>query len=74
MKFTTESGTVYEHDEVTKRVRRLGGDGMRRDGEWIQLIGGITVEVGQRVFMMLEPLGEGDYTFRSTTPVVEIQP
>lgn len=74
MKFTTESGTEYEYDDTLQRVRRLGGDPMRGDGEWLKLLHTPAITIGKPVRFMLEPLG-GPGTFateRTTTPVTRI--
>lgn len=72
MRFTTASGTVYETDG--DRVRRVpSGDGdMRRDSDWLQLLAPLTIIEGEPALMVLEPLGEGDATFRETSRVVSI--
>lgn len=70
MRFGTESGTVYEVSGV--KIRRVvAGDSetMRRDGEWLNLIAPPRVEVGKPAILLLEPLGHGDATLRTTTNV-----
>jgi len=70
---TTESGTRYEFNDDLTRVKRDGGDRLRRDGEWLScsiLNGGPTL--GDPLVFALEPLGDTALTIRSTTPVVRI--
>lgn len=70
----TESGAVYLFDE-SGRVRRAGSSetDMRRDGDWLKLLKEPKYEVGLPMFLILEPLGLGVATTRSTTPVVSIE-
>jgi hypothetical protein len=68
---TTQSGTRYEFADG--KVRRVGGGPLRRDGEWLTLLGPYTVEVGEPMRLTLEPLGKAAYTLRTTTPVVSIE-
>lgn len=71
----TQSGTVYRFRETEDgtEVSRVGGEEMRRDGEWLKVFFMAPLEVGSRIEMLLEPLGEGTTTVRQTTPVVEIR-
>ena len=69
-KIITETGSVYENDG--DRVRRVGKHKLRRDGEWLQLLEPVHVKVGHSVKMVLEPLGDGVATIRTTSKVVEI--
>lgn len=71
MRFITETGTEYEIQG--EQVRRVGGDPMRRDGEWLRLLENPAVVVGKPVTLVLEPLGEGNLTLRTTTPVTVIR-
>lgn len=68
---TTESGTRYALE--VGRVRRVGGDPLRRDGEWLNCQLAYPVALGESMVLFLEPLGEGNVTIRTTTPVIEIQ-
>ena len=73
MRFRTESNTVYEIDGLrVRRVAGTGSEGMRRDGDWLDLEDAPVVVLGRPVTLILEPLGEGDVTIRTTTPVVSI--
>lgn len=74
LRATTQSGTVYEFRQVDGAiyVRRTGGDELRRDDEWLRVQDVTTPEIGSRIVMALEPLGEGDVTYRTTTPVTDI--
>lgn len=68
---TTRSGTRYEFSGF--EVRRLGGDALRRDEEWLKFEwGNGWPEVGKPMILLLEPLGEGNVTIRTTTEVVSI--
>lgn len=71
MRFITETGTEYEIQG--DRIRRVGGDPMRRDAEWLRLLETPAVVVGKPVTLVLEPLGEGNLTLRTTTPVTVIR-
>lgn len=71
MRVLTRSGSVYELRPG--RVRRVNADhGLRRDGEWLELRGMAPLRIGEPMVLYLEPLGEGDVTERTTTPVVGI--
>lgn len=86
MRFTTESGSVYEIREVNglhREVRRVNdGFGKRADGEWVRLLQHSPVEVGVNVILemvSLSPYGpddsgnrDGGPTVRRTAPVVEV--
>jgi hypothetical protein len=68
----TETGSVYEF--AGTRVRRVnGGSEMRRDGEWLRFRNLQPVTVGQSMRFMLEPLGVGGVTFRTTSRVTRIE-
>lgn len=73
LRVTTASGTAYDFDAGRGRVRRVPVPGeehaMRRDGEWLDVEPGTVPEVGFPLVMLLEPLGEGDVTQRTTSPV-----
>lgn len=81
----TESGTEYEFEifrvrrllpKTKSRVRRLltrASASLRRDGEWLNLLGSLYIEVGKPMTMVLEPLGEFGVTVRVTSPVIEIR-
>lgn len=89
MKFKTHSGSTYEivDHPAGRMVARLNEDYSKRaDGEFVQLHNDPVVEVGQPVFMVLSSLanrGEDDhgtdpaaastYTYRTTSPVTEVE-
>ncbi len=74
MRFTTESGSEYEYDPEGQRVRRSPADGMmRRDYQWVDLLMPPTITVGSSAELVLEPLGEGNATIRTTSPVTHIE-
>ena len=67
----TASGTAYHFDGL--HVRRDGGDSLRQDGEWLQLLAAPEISVGSPMVLVLEPLGaSGGCTFRVTSPVTGI--
>ena len=71
---TTASGTRYEFNADMSQVKRDGGDGLHRDGEWLGcsiLNDGPTL--GHPLVFALEPLGDTPITIRTTTPVVRIE-
>ena len=70
MKVTTKSGTAYEFDGDL--VRRVGGRGMRRDEEWLNFRWLQWPQVGEPMVLLLEPLGEGNVTIRTTSLVVSV--
>lgn len=87
MKFTTESGTVYEIDEAEQKIRRVSkrrGNDKRGDGEWLRLLTTPSIELGHRALLVMEPLNslgpddapwdgeEADCTVRLTTPIISI--
>ena len=56
MRFTTISGSVYEVDTETKKIRRLNGKKdpsprQGKDGEWQEYLNELTVEVGEPVWI-----------------------
>lgn len=69
---TTESGTEYEFTPDHTRVRRLGGDTLRRDGDWLGVTLASPITLDQPIVMFLEPLGEGNVTIRTTSRVVGV--
>lgn len=71
MRFFTETGSEYEVDG--NRVRRVSKHGMRRDEEWLEMLQPPYIQVGHSAHMALEPLGEGDVTFRTTSRVVGVE-
>ena len=71
MRFWTKTGSEYEIRG--NRVRRISEGEMRGDGDWLRLNQEPFVEVGHRAFMILEPLGDCDFTTRTTSPVVKIE-
>lgn len=71
LKVLTESGTAYYFVRADGfRVFRVGGGSLRRDGAWLRVKDLPDIEVGEPMRMMLEPLGEGDFTLRVTSPIV----
>lgn len=71
---TTASGTRYEFNADLSKVKRDGGDALRRDGEWLAcglLNDGPTL--GEPLVFALEPLGDTPITIRTTTAVVRIE-
>lgn len=68
---TTESGSVYEIRDG--HIRRVSTENMRKDGEWIKLYSCTDPYIGESMQFILEPLGEGDFTVRTTTPVVSCE-
>ena len=69
----TESGTRYEFNTDMTQVRREGGHTLRRDGDWLSctLVG--RPLVGLPLNFILQPLGQGNVTIRTTTAVVSIE-
>lgn len=72
MKIRTETGSLYE--VVDDKMRRVipGLEELRRDGDWLQVLSRTEPLIGQPMKFVLEPLGEGDVTFRVTSAVVAI--
>ena len=73
MRVKTESGSLYEFEDG--KIRRTNEDAdLRRDNEWlaVQLPDPRGPQIGQSMLIGLEPLGEGNITFRRTSRVVEI--
>lgn len=75
----TTSGTIYVFETRGERryvCRVQATDPLRRDGEWIRLVGFLgPVRVGATMTMVLEPLapkGQAVLTMRTTTPVRKI--
>ena len=71
MRVHTESGSVYEIDD--DKVRRVGNHDMRGDGEWLTFRHLHPVTVGLPMGFVLEPLGMGDITLRTTSRVTRIE-
>lgn len=70
---TTETGSVYEIDLNDWYIRRIEySHDLRRDGEWLRMLNKPNMRVGEPVLMVLEPLGHGNVTYRTTSPVVRI--
>jgi hypothetical protein len=74
---TTKSGTEYEFDLVAGKVRRCtytGGGELRRDDDWLKFTFAPfgTPLIGHPMVLLLEPLGEGNVTIRTTSSVVSI--
>jgi hypothetical protein len=74
-KIITKSGTTYLLDKGDRVKRLVTGDAaeLRRDEDWIQLIAAPHITVGLPMILMLEPLGKGNVTRRTTSPVVSIE-
>lgn len=71
---TTESGTRYEYKgRKMRRIPEGNALPMRRDGEDLSFTFWGTPTVGRRMRLILEPLGDGNSTIRTTTPVVSIE-
>ena len=70
-RFTTESGSTYEVKDGY--MRRVSEEAMRRDGEWLKVLSVSEIRLGYPVSFVLEPLGEGDVTIRTTTQVTEYE-
>jgi len=68
----TESGTRYRLDFTAGTVARFHGSPMRGDGNQIRMHWCGHVRVGDPLRIMLEPLGEGNFTFRTSSPIVRI--
>lgn len=74
MRVTTESGTIYEFEgNKVRRAPEGNAAGMRRDEEWLSFTSPRVPTIGEDMFLLLEPLGEGNVTVRRTTPVVLIE-
>lgn len=76
MRVHTETGSIYEFRErpewwEVRRVERTHD--MRRDGEWLYCHYWPWPEVGQPMRLVLEPLGRGDITYRTTSWVTKIE-
>lgn len=70
----TESGTTYEVDNDALLVRRLGGNSMRRDGEWLRLLSPARPKKGACMVMEIEPLAaDTSFTKRTTNVVVSVK-
>ena len=85
----TQSGTRYEIDTLRMTMRRIPAPDriaapgavesaeLRRDGELIRIREIVRFQVGFRGEFLLEPLGHPelvDFTHRSTTVIVSIEP
>jgi hypothetical protein len=68
----TETGSIYALSKESMKVSRLSSELMRRDGEWLKMYEWPDITIGQPLKLALEPLGEGNRTFRITSPVVKI--
>jgi hypothetical protein len=74
LQVTTESGAIYLFEQGLGRVMRVQTDSpttMRRDEDWIG-VHGVKMTMGQSMVLLLDPLGEGSFTERTTTPVVDV--
>lgn len=70
----TETGSVYEFGGSMRHVRRIEFEhGLRRDTEWPDLLETPVIEVGRPMSLLLEPLGYGDVTVRTTGRVTKIE-
>lgn len=76
---TTLSGSTYiltalPGEHTLRRVPDLtAGDPMRRDDEALTVLSRAPIAVGSNADFLLEPLGEGDVTHRSTNIVSAIR-
>lgn len=72
----TETGSVYWFDPTEMTLTRVvvgaKANDLRRDGEALKVRGVSELRVGKSAVFTLEPLGEGDVTVRTTSPVVSI--
>jgi hypothetical protein len=68
----TESGTIYTLDFDAGTVERHHGAPMRGDDRVLRMQWCGTVALGLPLRLILEPLGGGDGTMRTTSPVVSI--
>lgn len=78
LKVWTASGSLYEFHEVDDQMlvrRTLGEDSeaLRKDEEWLKVTVPFGIVGGMPMFLVLEPLGEGDLTSRTTSEVVEMK-
>lgn len=67
----TESGSTYEI--FGGFIKRVSTEEMRRDGDWIKLYSNTDPIVGESMQFVLEPLGGGAVTIRTTTPIVSYE-
>lgn len=70
MRVETESGSIYEFDGLS--MRRVSKEPLRRDGEWVKILKPARPVIDEPMVLFLEPLGQGEFTTRITTPVVLI--
>lgn len=68
----TETGSTYRFNADLSKVRREGTHDLRRDEEWLDLLEKPFVQVGVPMYLALEPLGEGNVTYRTTSRVLEV--
>jgi hypothetical protein len=76
MRVHTETGSIYEFRERPEwtEVRRVDHThDMRRDGEWLRVIDSGLLCEGFPLQLALEPLGDGDVTYRTTSRVTRIE-
>ena len=75
LKVITTSGAVYRfNDDLSQVCREPLVTELRRDREWINLLGDVKVTVGKPMRLELEPLdSRADVTLRITTPVTSIE-
>lgn len=73
MLVVTETGSRYRFNADFTKVKREGHQ-MRRDEEWLELVYPPQIQLGASIVMLLEPLGNGDVTLRTTSRVLELWP
>lgn len=77
--YTTRSGSKHYVNYFEKTYKRLQeGDSalsvsLRSDGEMLTFTDANTPAVGENLVVVLEPLGDGEATFRMSTPVVTVE-
>lgn len=76
--FMTESESKYELEILGKKItlKRIPIESkinkLRKDNQKLKVKGYFYVEIGKKAFFTLEPLGEGNVTFRITNTVTNI--
>jgi hypothetical protein len=77
IKVHTETGSIYELDVANTKVRRVfhteASSDLRRDEEWVQMLLWPEIKTGASMYLILEPLGEGNVTMRTTSYVVKVE-
>ena len=74
IKAHTATGSVYEFDAAKTRVRRTHfTHKLREDRVWLKLYSVPRIEVGTPMVFFMQPLGDGNTTIRTTSPVTRIE-